>query len=344
MTQNKEILLKLLATTTQEEVTELIHSHPFFKRCTWVPYGNQENNAGTIKAQSPDPVGALVEKITNGIDALLTRMCWDKQIDPTSPSAPQSQGEAIRNFFGSKTADFNLLDKEVREIASKTVRIIGEGTVDKPTISIVDFGEGQHPKDFPKTFFSLGGSNKIKIKFAHGVYNQGGSAALKFCGNGYQLVLSRRAPNLNSGEPDLWGFSLVRERYEQGFKAEWYEYCVVDDEIPSFPYESLKVLPDGEALESGSFIRLYSYSLKNPNFFITGQRDRELAREITISAIFQCHSLSNSMNYARNYVDGQKKIKLREFMDFGGCLKSSLMRKKSLKKYYLSKQSLAFLG
>ena len=32
----------------------------FFKNCKWVPYGDQENNAGTIKAQSPDPVGALV--------------------------------------------------------------------------------------------------------------------------------------------------------------------------------------------------------------------------------------------------------------------------------------------
>lgn len=277
---NKEILLKLIKATTQEEVTYLINIHPFFKNCAWGYYGNQENNAGTIKAQAPDPVGALVEKITNGIDALLIRMCWDNKIDPVSPSAPQSQGEAIRKFFGANIADFNLSDKEVREIASKTVRIIGEGTADKPTISVVDFGEGQHPKNFPKTFFSLGGSNKIKIRFAHGVYNQGGSAALKFCGNGYQLVLSRRAPNIRNGEDDLWGFSLVRERYESGFKAEWYEYCTTQGEIPSFPYEPLKILPDGEVFESGSFVRLFSYTLKNPNFFITGQRDRELAREI----------------------------------------------------------------
>lgn len=277
---NKEILLKLLKATTQEEVTDLINTHVFFKNSRWAYYGNQENNAGTIKAQSPDPVGALVEKITNGIDALLTRMCWDKKIDPTSSSTPQSQHDAIKNFFGEKIANFELSDKEVREIAAKTVRIIGEGTPEKPTFSFIDFGEGQHPKDFPKTFLSIGGSNKIKIKFAHGVYNQGGSAALKFCGNGYQLILSRRAPNIRNGQDDMWGFSLVRERYEQGFKAEWYEYCIVDGEVPSFPYEPLKVLPDGEVFESGSFVRLYSYALKNPNFFITGQRERELAREI----------------------------------------------------------------
>jgi len=277
---NKEILQKLIKATTQEEVTDLIQSHPFFKNCKWVPYGNQENNAGTIKAQSPDPVGALVEKITNGIDALLIRMCWDNKIDPTSSSAPQSQNDAIRKFFGDKVANFDLSDKEVREIALKTVRIIAEGTPEKPTISVFDFGEGQHPTDFPKTFLSIGGSNKIKIKFAHGVYNQGGSAALKFCGNGYQLILSRRAPNIRNGAEDLWGFSLVREWYEPGFKAESYQYCVVNGEIPSIPYEPLKILPDGDAFESGSFVRLFSYTLKNPNFFITGQRDRELAREI----------------------------------------------------------------
>jgi len=225
---NKEILLKLLKATTQEEVTDLINNHPFFKNCKWDFYGNQENNAGTIKAQSPDPVGALVEKATNGIDALLTRMCWDEKIDPTSLNAPQSQNEAIKKFFGEKVANFDLSDKEVRDIAAKTVRVIAEGTAEKPTISVIDFGEGQHPKDFPKTFLSVGGSNKIKIKFAHGIYNQGGSAALKFCGNGYQLILSRRAPNINHNNSDLWGFTLVREQYKKGYKAEWYEYCVVE--------------------------------------------------------------------------------------------------------------------
>ncbi len=272
--------MQLIAATTQEEVRDLINKHPFFKSCKWVPYGDQPNNAGTIKAQAPDPIGALVEKITNGIDALLTRMCWDSGVDPTSPSAPQSQNEAIKKYFGENVANFNLSDKEVRELASKTVRILGEGTTEKPTISVVDLGEGQHPKDFSKTFLSIGGSNKIKIKFAHGVYNQGGSAALKFCGNGYQLILSRRAPNIRNGEEDLWGFSLVREQYEEGFKAEWYEYCLIDGAIPSFPYEPLKILPNKEAFESGSFVRMFSYSLKNPNFYVTGQREREPAREI----------------------------------------------------------------
>lgn len=277
---NREILLRLIKVTTQEEVTDLIKSHLFFKNCQWRNYGDQANNGGTIKAQSPDPIGALVEKITNGIDALLIRNCLEAKIDPASSSAPQTQNEAIRRFFGDNVADFALSDKDVREIALKTVRIFSEGTAEKPTISIVDFGEGQYPKDFPSTFLSIGGSNKIKIKFAHGVYNQGGSAALKFCGNGYQLILSRRAPSISDGKEDLLGFSLVRKTYEEGYKAAWYEYTTIGGEIPSIPFEPLRILSEDGIFETGSFIRLFSYTLKNPNFFTTGQRERELAREI----------------------------------------------------------------
>jgi len=283
--QNKEILLTLLQAATQEELTHLIETHEFFRDCKWCFYGNKENNAGFIKAQSPDPVGALVEKITNGIDAVLIKKCWEHNIDPTSYKAPQNMHEAIIKFFGEDIANFTISDKKIRELADKTVRIIAEGTTESPTISIVDFGEGQHPKDFPKTFLSLGESNKIKIKFAHGIYNQGGSAALKFCGNGYQLVLSRRAPEINNDkEADYWGFTLVRERFEPGFRAEWYEYCAIETSngpsVPYFPYEPLKILPDGEIFEGGSYIRMYSYIMKNPQFFITGQREGELAREI----------------------------------------------------------------
>jgi hypothetical protein len=280
----KNILFELLKITTAEEVDKLIQSHDFFKNCKWEYYGAMENNAGIIKAQSPDPVGALVEKITNGNDSLLIRRCWENNIDPTSSDAPQSQYEAVKLFYGEDIANYNLTEKQTREIASSTVRIIAEGEKDKPTLTVIDFGEGQQPQDFSNTFLSIGHSNKTKIKFAHGVYNQGGSASLKFCGGGYQLVLSKRAPSIQKSYDDSWGFTLVRERYEQGSKAEQYEYCVMKEGdkyvIPHFGFEPLKIPSMNITFESGSLVRLYSYILKNANLFITGQRERELAREI----------------------------------------------------------------
>lgn len=281
---SKDVLLKLVKATSQDDVTILVDTHPFFADCKWQFYGDMENNAGIIKAQSPDPIGALVEKITNGIDALLVRLCWSNKTDPNSSEAPQSQHEAMRKFYGDKIANFNLSEKDIRDIAARTVRILAEGSTDKPTIAVVDFGEGQNPQDFPNTFLSIGRSNKTKINFAHGVYNQGGSAALKFCGSGYQLILSRRSTSIPNAKVNEWGFTLVRERYEQGSRAEQYEYCLVPEGdksvIPHIPFEPLKILPKGEAFESGSYVRLYSYYLRNPNLFITGQRERELAREI----------------------------------------------------------------
>ena len=177
---NEQILYELIRANSQEEVSELVNSHPFFKTCEWHHYGGMSNNFGFVNAQSPDPVGALVEKITNSVDALLVRKCREVYIDPASEQAPQDQREAIKKFLGQKVANFELTSKEISALARTIVRINAEGMGEKPTLTIVDYGEGQHPSDFPTTFLSLGESNKIKIKFAHGVYNQGGSAALKF--------------------------------------------------------------------------------------------------------------------------------------------------------------------
>lgn len=158
----RDVLFKLLSITNAEKVDEFISTHEFFKDCKWAFYGAMENNAGIIKAQSPDPVGALVEKITNGIDALLIRKCWDNNIDPTSLAAPQNQKEAVEKFYGTNVVNFSLSEKEIRAIANNTVRIVAEGNKDRPTITVVDFGEGQQPQDFPDTFLSIGHSSSIR--------------------------------------------------------------------------------------------------------------------------------------------------------------------------------------
>lgn len=289
--ENKEILLALLKAETEDEVTKLVEAHPFFKRCGWFRYGDDGsrpdfNNIGFIKAQAPEPVGALVEKITNGIDATLILKCLENNMPISGEGAPQTMREAITRFYGEKYLDLGNLDqKEIQKLAANTVRIIAEGNLEQPTITVVDFGEGQATGDFIRTFLSLGGSTKMKIKFVQGVYNQGGSAALQFAGeNGYQLILSRRAPTIDKGQhSDYWGFTLVRSRYEEGNKTDWYEYCVLKTselyEVPGFPYEPLVILPNKEAFTSGTLIRLYNYQLKQPSF-ITTQREGHLAREV----------------------------------------------------------------
>jgi len=65
----------------------------------WKPYGDNESNYGIVENQQDHAVPALVEKITNGIDAILERRCLEERIDPRSPEAPRSIAEAIQRFF-----------------------------------------------------------------------------------------------------------------------------------------------------------------------------------------------------------------------------------------------------
>jgi hypothetical protein len=274
-------------------------------------------------------------------------MCLSAGIDPSSDKAPQSQTEAIKMFFGDKVACFSLTEPEIRTLAKNTVRITAQGETERPTLTVIDFGEGQEPQNFPDTFLSIGHSNKTKIKFAHGVYNQGGSATLKFCSGGYQLIVSRRCPNIPKAKSEAWGFTLVRERYEQGSKAEQYEYCLVKEKegyvIPSIPFESLQILPDGQFLDYGSVVRLYSYYLKNANQFITGQLEKQLAREINKK--YFSMPLPIELDEMRSSLSGwaKKNEKTRIFGQWK-LLKKQLAEKDFIRKKLLLKGELGVFG
>src|SRR5262245_34768778 len=49
-------------------VDEFVASHS--GECAWIPFGGRENNRGTIEV-SADPGRSAVERLTNGIDAIL---------------------------------------------------------------------------------------------------------------------------------------------------------------------------------------------------------------------------------------------------------------------------------
>ena len=66
---------------------------------TGAPYGQNESNFGVVENQQSSPIPALIEKITNGIDAILMRACIEQGIDPRSEEAPRSIDEAIERFF-----------------------------------------------------------------------------------------------------------------------------------------------------------------------------------------------------------------------------------------------------
>lgn len=264
---NKKILLQLINANSAEEVSNLLNDKSFSQSINWVPVGNDPTNITTAGNQQEDPINALVEKPINSIDHLLIREAKLKGIDPEGQDAPKTMKGAVELFFGISDGDISKISNNKRRELADNIRVIASGLPKNPNISIVDFAEGQHPSDFSETFLSLprGKSNKNKIHFVQGRFNQGATGALFFCGGDkFQLILSRKNPKLLNGLKDEWGFTLIRKRpyaeVPEKEKMTWYEYFVDgNNKVFSFPGEPLQILPNGEKMASGAYIKMYSY-------------------------------------------------------------------------------------
>lgn len=66
----------------------------------WISYGGRPKNWDTVGNQQTNPVGALVELVTNGIDAILLRKARESGVeDFRSARAPQGMFEAVKRYF-----------------------------------------------------------------------------------------------------------------------------------------------------------------------------------------------------------------------------------------------------
>lgn len=258
--QLNELFKELYFAKTEDDVDSVIKADPeVFKRENWHPLGGNENNFGVIENQQSSPIAALIEKITNSIDAVLMKKCSEAGIDPKSARAPQSMEEAKAKFFENHS-NWDL--SRYRKQQSESIQIIADGPRFNTSLIIYDDGEGQHPHRFEDTFLSLLSGNKNEIHFVQGKYNMGGSGAIVFCGKKrYQLIGSKRYDN--SGQ---FGFTLIREHSlskeeEKTKKNTWYEYLKIDGEIPAFHAEQQNLGLHNRMFTTGTIIKLYSYDL-----------------------------------------------------------------------------------
>ncbi|RKZ30730.1 hypothetical protein DRQ36_04495 [bacterium] len=274
MNEMEKLFWQLFNAESEEEVHKIVKRNPLLKdNGNWFPYGgrdiNDKTNFKTFENQQPHPLPALVEKITNSIDALLMKKCYMAGIDPTSPQAPKNMSEAVERFFGIKNGDFSEVSSgERRDIASE-IQVIATGNRETPCILIYDNGEGQHPENFPDTFLSIHRENKIDIHFVQGKYNMGSTGAVVFCGkeHRYQLIASKRNDSINSQYPNNFGFTLVRrhslsKQEDKQRRCSWYEYFIIKGKVPNFASKELDIgLWNNRKFASGSIVKLYSYQL-----------------------------------------------------------------------------------
>lgn len=258
----KALFLKLYNAKDEEDVDKVIerYSTLFNDQENWKPLGDNKSNFSIVKNQQSNPIAAIIEKITNSIDAILTKRCLEEGIDPRSEKAPQSMDEAVERFFPNNNWDLQTMRKEQAEEIQVFADGKGPRSRRKPydtSVIVYDNGEGQRPEDFEKTFLSLIRGNKNDIQFVQGKYNMGGAGAIVFCGKKrYQLIASKR----HDGRK--FGFTLVREHQkteQDKAKETWFEYFIPDGEIPSFDIEKLDLGLENRSFETGTIIKLYSY-------------------------------------------------------------------------------------
>ncbi len=306
--QTKDLCLALLFAEKEEEVIDILKKAGYWDDpASWRYYGDNELNWSQAGGQQGRADFALNEKVINSIDAVLTKECLLKGIDPQSAEAPKSIRAAVAKFI-EKADDLNATTGRVEDWTQAFRREVAEnisvfsteppdskrGT--KPSINIADLGEGHTPEAFPNTLVSLGKKNKASVQFVQGKFCQGGSGAIRHCGeHKLQLATSKRNPKLLSAghlvptyptdeTDDCWGFTIVRrEAATATNKLPMLTYLAplgASDQprrggVLRFLSDELAIFPKGHdaykrAVEWGTLIKLYAYQLRNTGNIIRG--------------------------------------------------------------------------
>ena len=269
----RELCLELLNSETEDEVVDILKKWKFWEDASnWKPYGNVQNNRGIVGNQQSSPVAALVEKIVNSIDAVLTAECFKTGTDPASKKAPKTMQEAVQRFFQVKDGRIENLTATERTKIAETITLVATGTKESPSYVLIDQGEGQSPDKFEATFLSLLRDNKTRIPFVQGKYNMGGTGVLQFAGkNSFQLIISKRQPGINqlgSELADKWGFTLTRRLEPSTDQPQSsYVFLAPGNGIPFFDDDTLELLPGKyphahqQVLQSGTCVKVWNYKL-----------------------------------------------------------------------------------
>jgi hypothetical protein len=251
---------RLLAAGTEDEVQAILDAEGLAADDSkWTPYGDNESFYGVVENQQAHPIPALVEKITNGIDAILEKKVLENGLDIRSKDAPGSVREALDRYF-PQHRNWDVGDARRRQ--ARELQIVASGPRRDTSLLVYDDGVGQAPEEFSRTFLSLLRGNKNDVHFVQGKYNMGGAGAIAFCGDRrFQLVASKRY----DGSKPL-GFTLLRRHPPElaaaaGRKNTWYEYLVFDGHVAAIDVNELDIGLDGRRFTTGSLLKLYSYRL-----------------------------------------------------------------------------------
>lgn len=340
-----ELLLELLDSESEEDALKTLDIRGLLDDTgRWRALGNMANNQSVVHNQQSTPGAALVEKYTNGGDAILLRHCKASGVDPRSSAAPISMRKAVQKYFGDLS---EKTPQEIRAIAEENLILYATGSKAQPCLSFYDAGEGQLAQDFPTTFCSLiystdEGSYKGAVPFVQGRFNMGGTGVLPFCGDGrkLQLIVSR-VPSDVVGAPHEWAFTIFCF-FPSDQNPSW-RYLVGSDGkiltagaapiglVPKLGAKSGELCaPRERAVPSGTLVKMYNY--KAPKSNICGELFKKLGEYLLRPAlplrIIECrpHYKANVMGVTvwNRFATWASKGKLEEGFDEGASVQIKL--------------------
>jgi len=221
-----KLLAELLATDKLEKVRELLDEYVQLKAAwvVWRPVGDRKNNSGTIQAAG-DPARSLIERVTNGIDAVIERAHNEHHGKPDC----RTPREAVQAWFGVPPLGLHKLSEGARrKLAQDAVTVSlwpGDGKA-KRAVIVADKGLGLSAEQMPRTILSLNAENKIDKFYLSGAFGQGGSAT--FANSDYTLIASRSVK-----EPNVISFTVVKLEPPQGIKLGTYVYLTISGVLPT---------------------------------------------------------------------------------------------------------------
>ena len=271
----KGLFERLLKADSEAEVVQILKDAGYWDNpAVWRFYGDQPENWATVGNQQSRAEQALIEKAMNSIDTKLIAAALMKGVPIQGPNAPQSIFEARDLLFAEELKNIEKL--------SHSITVAATGKRSRPSITIVDDGEGQTPSGMPKTILSLHKGNKNSIPFVQGKFNMGGSGVLEFCGvdHNVELVLSKRNPKLlpkDARDGDKhWSFTIIRREDPSPAspRASRFTYLapgLADAEgnraLLSFAAPTMAIFPTknqpyNREAEWGTLFKLYEYGIR----------------------------------------------------------------------------------
>jgi len=190
---------------------------------SWKPVGDW-NNSGVIGV-SADPGRALIERVTNAMDAILEYEHFSHKglPDCRSPKEAASAWLAVPEEGLS-----GLTSAKRRELAQKVQVILEEGSgKDKRVVEVRDYGIGIASNDMKNTILSLNKSNKMQKHYLAGTYGQGGSST--FAVSQYTLIASKHKDSASVGftivkYDDLFQFEDDEKIFQYGTQVRHYGF------------------------------------------------------------------------------------------------------------------------